>query len=168
MIDPERIASWFESHAPALVLYARQWLARSSAEDAVQEVFVRLMLQRQPPANPKAWLYRAVRNQAISQWRSGRRRELWRRSADHDASASEPWFQSASGDLLDAETATEALEQLPGPQREAVVLRIWAGMTLQEIGELTDSPISTVFHHYQQGLAAVRQKMGVSCSANND
>ena len=164
MIDPADVKEWFEAHAAALVLYARQWLPGGHAEDAVQEVFVRLMAQHRPPTNVKAWLFRAVRNEAVSQWRSWRRRdERERRLAVH-----EPWFESGGGESIDAQTATELLEALPHDWREAVVLRTWGGMTLQEISSLTGTPLSTVFHHYREGLRAVREKMGVPCEKKND
>ena len=163
MIDPADVTEWFEAHAAALVLYAGQWLTGGLAEDAVQEVFVRLMAQARPPDNVKAWLFRAVRNEAISRWRSSRR------TADRERrlAAPEKWFEPSGADPIDAKTAARAIQELPEEQREAVVLRIWGGMTLQEISGLTGSPISTVFHHYREGLRAVREKMGVPCEKKN-
>ena len=64
------MATWFDAHAASLILYARQWLDRSAAEDAVQEVFLRLLaLRGREPANVRAWLFASVRNEAISQQR---------------------------------------------------------------------------------------------------
>ncbi len=52
MTDPAKLATWFEAHAAAMVLYARQWLAdRGRAEDVVQEAFVRLAGQAGDPPN---------------------------------------------------------------------------------------------------------------------
>ena len=42
MADPSQLSGWFETHGRALVLYARQWLDSDSAEDLVQDVFLRL------------------------------------------------------------------------------------------------------------------------------
>ena len=41
---------WFERESNALVLYARQWLDPSAAEDAVPDVFVNLILQKGNPS----------------------------------------------------------------------------------------------------------------------
>jgi RNA polymerase sigma-70 factor (ECF subfamily) len=164
MIDPADVRDWFEAHAAPLVLYARQWLTGVIAEDVVQEVFVRLMSQRHPPDNVKAWLYRSVRNEAISQWRSTHRR----RDRELAAASGARWFEPAHDDAIDAGLAAELIRQLPAEQRESLVLRIWGGLTLAEISMITGSPLSTVFHHYQQGLRAVRKQMGVTCEKKND
>src|SRR5712675_1916187 len=67
LIDPGQLARSFDAHAATLILFARQWLERAAAEDVVQDVFVSLMAQhRLPPDNFKAWLFKAVRNAAIS------------------------------------------------------------------------------------------------------
>lgn len=162
MIDPAELTGWFEAHAAPLVLYARQWLDRSAGEDVVQEVFVRLMLQKRPPENVKAWLYRAVRNAAIGKWRSERRR----RARDDRQAPPHTSFEPHHDELIDSESAAIALERIAEPQREIVVLRIWAAMTLKEISLLIGAPVSTVFHHYQQGVRALRDQMGVACPTN--
>ena len=76
MIDPAKLALWFEAHAAVLVLYARQWLDRGRAEDVVQEAFVRLMAQRTDPNNVRAWLHATVRNAAIDEARAVSRRRV--------------------------------------------------------------------------------------------
>src|SRR4029453_2335844 len=72
--DVERLTRIAAEQAPALVLYARQWLDAAGADDAVQEALVALLAQRRFPENPAAWLYRAVRNAAIDQARAATRR----------------------------------------------------------------------------------------------
>src|SRR5262249_29970 len=84
-------------------LYARQWCA--APEDVVQEAFLKLVAQKTPPQKPVAWLYRVVRNGAISAARSERRRR------QHEAAAAErtsTWFANPIGAGLDAEAATTA------------------------------------------------------------
>jgi len=43
----ELVGEWFNQHGPALMLYARQLVAASDAEDIVQRVFVSLLSGRQ-------------------------------------------------------------------------------------------------------------------------
>ena len=157
-IDPAALGGWFDAHGAALVLYARQWLDRAAAEDVVQEVFVRLIAQpaRQRPSNVRAWLYRATRNAAIgaarSVWRRGRREQEVAR--DHSE-----WFQPRPEDPIDARAAQDAMQSLPAAQREIILLRLWSGMTLAEISDVTGAPLSTVHDHYRKGLAGVRRIM---------
>ncbi|HEY2589424.1 MAG TPA: RNA polymerase sigma factor [Tepidisphaeraceae bacterium] len=159
MTDDADLTRWFEAHAAALVLYARQWLGRGGAEDAVQEVFVRLLLQPARPRNVKAWLYRAVRNEAISVWRSSRRRE----HRERVSAPAEVWFEPHDAEGIDAEAVTNALAKLPPAEREIVVLRVWGGLTLQEVSNLVASSVSTVHLHYRSALAKIRERLGVPC-----
>ena len=168
-VDPAALGRWFDDHGAALVLYARQWLDRAAAEDVVQEVFVRLVAATPGtgPANAKAWLFRATRNAAIaaarSMWRRGRReREVARARGE--------WFERRPEDPLDAAAAQEAMESLPAAQREILLLRLWSGLTLAEIADVTGAPTSTVHDHYRKGLAGVRQILeakAASCTSTN-
>jgi len=159
-IEPAQLAKWFEACCGELVLYARHWLGLQQAEDVVQEAFVKLMSQRVRPGNVRAWLFRAVRNRAISELRSLKRR---RRQTERIAEVQKKWFESHPDDLIDAETAQAILEKLPIRQREVVTLRIWGQMSLREIAAIVGSPVSTVHSCYQKALASIKQEMELSC-----
>ena len=159
MMDYRRFAQLFDAHAARLVLYARQWLDRAAAEDVVQESYLRLLSQRTPPQNVKAWLYRAVRNEAISQQRSSNRRK----QREQKSAETEIWFETDQGTWIDGALAKAALEALPDTQREVILLRIWGQMTLKEIATITGSSTSSVFDQYRAGLKALREAMGVEC-----
>jgi len=163
-IEPSQLSRWFDACGPGLVLYARQWLPVGSAEDVVQDVFVRLASQRASPANVKAWLFRSVRNAAISRLRSRKRRASRER---HAAAAQPGWFEQRPDELIDPTAAQEAVASLPDEQREVIVLRIWCGMTLQEIAGIVVQPVSTLFSRYQAGLSAVRRSLELSCKTKN-
>ena len=64
MMGPEAFGRLVDEHTGALVLYARQWC--SAPEDVVQEALLKLVAQTKAPDHPVAWLYRVVRNAAIS------------------------------------------------------------------------------------------------------
>src|SRR5436305_2910637 len=127
-----RIHDLFKAHADALLLYARQWLDAAQAEDVVQQVFVGLLTAPRMPQEPRTWLFRCVRNAAISAGRSNRRRD---RRENQIASGSPAWFVPRPDDRLDAEAAQEALRALPPAQRERVTLRTWSGLTLAQSAE---------------------------------
>ncbi len=159
-IDPATLGGWYDAHAAALVLYARQFVSPGEAEDIVQDVFVRLMAQRGRPDNARAWLFRSVRNAAVSRLRAGHRR---RRREQARAAGRREAFESRPEDLIDARVARQLLASLPQDQREVVVLRVWSGLTLREIAETTDAGITSVFRRYRAGLAALRKGMESSC-----
>src|SRR5215468_6916242 len=106
-MDPTLLGRLIDQHAAALVLYARQWCA--APEDVVQEAFLKLARQRLPPAETVPWLYRVVRNGALSSARAARRRNRHEAVA---ASRTPPWFVAAEETGLDAATAATALQGL--------------------------------------------------------
>lgn len=161
--DADVVADMFEAHGPALLLYARQWVDAAGAEDVVQRVFVRLLASGRLPADARTWLFRCVRNEAISAWRSEQRRERRERSAAAGADAATAWFVPRPEDRIDAAAAQAALAALPAEQREIVTLRIWSGLTLAEVGRVTGLPVSTVHHHYNAALKALRQRLESPC-----
>ena len=147
-----------DEHAAALTLYARSWCA--APDDVVQEAFIKLAAQRPPPASPVAWLYRAVRNGAVSAGRSERRRRRY-----ESASAARSWFLPSEGAALDGAVATAALAQLPAELREPLVAHLWGGLSFEQIGALAGCSTSTAHRHYLAGLEALRERLRVSCPA---
>src|SRR5215217_5125674 len=112
-MGPELLGRLFDEHSPALVLYARQWSDRP--EDVVQDAFVALARQSQPPQRVLPWLYRVVRNGSIAAMRGERRR----RSREARASDPEAWFASAD-EQIDGADATRLLSELESDVREVV------------------------------------------------
>jgi RNA polymerase sigma-70 factor (ECF subfamily) len=163
--DGGAVADMFEAHGPALLLYARQWVDAAAAEDVVQRVFVRLLASGRLPADARTWLFRCVRNEAISAWRSDRRRRRREQTAaaTADGEAGAAWFVPRPEDRIDAAAAQAALAALPAEQREIVTLRIWSSLTLAETGRVTGLPVSTVHHHYNAALKALRQRLESPC-----
>ena len=115
--DVERLTRMVTERARALVLFARQWLDVTSAEDAVQEAFLALLGQKRPPENPVAWTYRAVRNAAIDHLRSAARR---RQREQTVALERREMFDSTADALIDSATAQEWLDGLSLEHREVV------------------------------------------------
>src|SRR5258708_4713024 len=112
-MDASPLARLVDDHAAALVLYARSWCA--APEAVVQEAFVKLAAQRPAPEAPVAWLYRVVRNSALSAARAARRR---RRHETVAAARAPAWFAPAEGAALDHEAVARSLQGLPDEQRE--------------------------------------------------
>ena len=103
-MDPDFFIRLVDRHAAALELFAAQWTAAPA--DVVQEALVKLCQQDPLPERVVPWLYRVVRNQAISALRSESRRRR------HEASAARyapVWFEPSPDAAFDAAAATEAL-----------------------------------------------------------
>lgn len=161
-MGPELLAWVVDRHAAALVLFARQWCR--AADDAVQEALVELAAQPQAPNDLLPWLYRVVRNKALSVSRADqRRRRHETRSAEHR----EEWFVGSAEAAIDGQAATEALAGLDPEQRQIVVAHLWGGLTFAEIGRLIDTSDSTAHRRYMAALAALRERFAASCPPKN-
>lgn len=162
-IEPAQLKQWYEQYGRELVLYVRGWLGAGPAEDVVQEVFIRLFQQRTAPENVRAWLYRSVRNEGVSEMR----REQRRRTHHSRLALRQAWFEPQPESRTDAEAAEQALKMLPKELREIVILRIWGRMGFREIAELTGRPVSTVHHDYKKALQTIKQRLE-SCHTITD
>jgi len=158
VMEPSQLGRLVQEHAAGLVLYARQWC--TAPEDVVQEAFLKLAALAKPPDQPVPWLYRVVRNAAVSMLRA-----LYRRRK-HETAAAEriaPWFLPSDDSELDAQAATEALAALPDIERETITLHLWGGLTFAEIAEVLECSHSTAHRWYLAGLARLRERLHVSC-----
>jgi RNA polymerase sigma-70 factor (ECF subfamily) len=151
-LPPDILGRLYRQHAPALRLYARQWVA--AAEDCVHDAFVQLAQQEPPPNRVLPWLYRTARNAAYMAQRSA-----WRRRRREDAlRRDETWF-SRVDEQLDADEATRLLSDLPLDEREIIVARIWGGLTFDEIAHMVDCTLPTAHRRYQTALANLKQRL---------
>jgi len=154
-IDPVELGRCFDRHAAVLILLARQWC--SSPEDVVQESFLKLSSASPSPDNPAAWLFRVVRNGAISAGRSERRRKMREglfQKTQHD------WFIHDPAQKLDADAAMTALAKLSPEEREVIISHLWGGLTFDEIARVVESSSSTCHRLYVRGLEQMRVCLG--------
>ena len=153
-VSPELLGQLWDRHAAALELFARQRCR--TPEDMVQQAFVQLATQRAVPDQIVAWLYRVVRNGALSAARAEGRR---RRHETVAAEMAEPRLTAPEGSRLDAATAGAALAELPLEEREVIVAHLWGGLTFQEIAAVSDMSSATAHRRYVSGLQTLREKL---------
>lgn len=146
------IESMYEKHGAALTAYACCFgLDHALAEDVVQKLFLKILGQRgAAPELQAAYLFGATRNAALNMRRDRRR--------DTELPAEELWLAHPQRSREEILNVQNELGKLPEEQREAVYLRIWAGMTLQEIADLTYTPPNTVASRYRYGIGKLRER----------
>jgi RNA polymerase sigma-70 factor, ECF subfamily len=152
----------FDQVSPNLVLYARQITpSAADAEDVVQMAFVRWW-RRFPEGDAEniPLLYAAVRTIALDQRRSDTRRAR-RESASEIALPHQdtPVFDPPPESKEAAAIVTAALAVLPEEQREVVTLKLWSGLTFQEIATATGASINTVAGRYRYALNALQKQL---------
>jgi RNA polymerase sigma factor (sigma-70 family) len=177
-LTPELLGRLLDEQGGALALFASQWT--DAADDCVQEALIELARQRQLPDSPVAWLFRVVRNRAISRARSARRRErhetrageqrlleregvgsLWPEQSFEQGTS----YSAKDSRPLGPEDITAALTSLDPELREVVVARTWGGLGFEQIAALVGCSTSTAHRRYLAGLAALRERLEITCPA---
>jgi RNA polymerase sigma-70 factor (ECF subfamily) len=113
------------------------------ADDLVQETLVKAWDKHdsfQPGTNLKAWLFTILRNEFYSQMRK-RGREVQDTDGLMTARLAVHPAQQGSLDLEDFRTA---LEQLPGDQREAIILIGASGFSYEEAAAICGCAVGTI------------------------
>jgi RNA polymerase sigma-70 factor (ECF subfamily) len=154
--DAERFRALVLPHLDAAYGFAR-FLTRdgAQAEDIVQEAFLKAYrgFAGFRGGDPRAWLFAIVRNEFLSATRG---RVAWASSEAAEETPSEDDTPEAA--LLrscDVATVRQAVESLPEPFRETLVLRELEEMSYRQIAEVTGAPIGTVMSR----LARARQML---------
>jgi RNA polymerase sigma-70 factor, ECF subfamily len=163
---------WLNRHGPGMLLLARQWVTgRADAEDVVQEAFLRFWRARergdrtiatQPIEDPVAYLFACVNRAAMDWQRGGRRRGVRENSvaAARFEASSDAAMLSGPLEREERRAAVEAaLARLPEPQREVLVLKVWAGLSFPQIGQALGVPPDTAASRYRYGLAKLREQL---------
>jgi len=155
---PESIEELFSSLESPLLAYALRLLGdRESAQDIVQESFMRLHAQFSEVREPRRWLYRTAHNLAINHLRQSSR-VIPLEPIPADPSEDSPTFshqpQSDPDSLPDAQIIRLegiglvhlSLATLDPRSREVVRLKFEEDLSYKEIAERTGLGTGHVFH----------------------
>ncbi|WP_219834299.1 RNA polymerase sigma factor SigW [Paenibacillus sp. R14(2021)] len=152
-------------HMTYRMLYNRQ-----EAEDVVQEVFLRVYknLERYDATMKfSTWIYRIATNLCIDRLR--KRKPVYSldaESSDHEGLDGYAMIPSddrtPESELLLSDTQRiihQAIETLPAKYKSVMVLRYLEELSLQEIGDVLDMPVTTVKTRVHRGREFLRKKL---------
>jgi RNA polymerase sigma-70 factor (ECF subfamily) len=144
---------------------------RDKAEDIFQDVWMRVLERGQQytgRARFDTWLFTIARNLVID---NARRKTAASLDEMRDVDAGERPFEVVSQGRSPLDNAlsgqvqasvTVALAKLDRAHREVLVLRFHEDLTLEEIAELTRSPLSTVKSRLYRGMAALKPRLSAA------
>ena len=135
-------------HGPVALLYARQ-LAPADAEDALHDGFLRFWAHRAATPDAPALFFASVRSAAFDLRRRTSRRR--RRELAHSATPA-PQLAGPAGEDETRQQIEHALAELPPPQREVVILKIWSNLTFAQIAEVLSESPNTVATRYRYAM----------------
>jgi RNA polymerase sigma-70 factor (ECF subfamily) len=158
--DEQALAALYARYAtPAFSLALRLVGDRESAEEIVQEAFMRVWKHAQSfdPQRGRfaGWLLSIIHNLAVNELRRRRSRPQVAPGADdlivslHETA---PGPEALAWAAARRTTIREALTQLPQAQRQAVELAFFRGLTQMEIAETLGDPLGTVKTRIRLGL----------------
>jgi len=126
------------------------------AEDAVQEAFVKAVgqgLRWDAVDNPEAWLRTVAVNVVRRRWR---RRKLLDLILLRERAVQRHVEAGPSPERTDL---TEALDAIPRPYREVIVLHYYADLSVDEIADALGVPSGTVKSRLSRGRTALAQHL---------
>jgi RNA polymerase sigma-70 factor (ECF subfamily) len=154
----------YDDHAQALFAFLLNFTRdEDDTRDVLQDVFVKLA--RQPELlrgvrDERAFLLRLAHNAAIDLMRRRSARDKHHEAFGADAEMLSPF---ASTDDLDEQAfraqLAAALGELPPEQRAVVHLKLWEGLTFEQIADALGIPPNTAASRYRYGLDKLRERL---------
>jgi RNA polymerase sigma factor (sigma-70 family) len=148
----------YERYANQIFRYCLHQLgSREEAEDAVQSTFLnafRGIKRGVLPEAESAWLFKIAHNVCLSRRRSSWRRRRVEAPADFEIVEEQTPAPAPRADELIG--LQDVLEQMPEPQRRAILLREWQGLSYREIArelEVSQAAVETLIFRGRRALA---------------
>jgi RNA polymerase sigma-70 factor (ECF subfamily) len=149
-----------------------QWLTknREDAEDLVQDAYVRGhrgFQTFQPGTDFRAWMFSIVRNAFLSSRTTARARltVALEETDEYDLPTTSDTPETLSFAAMEQEDIYRALENLPLPYREVILLSDVEDFKYREIADLLTVPIGTVMSRLARGRKLLRTALQRSQAA---
>ena len=155
----------FYSEETALLHYAYRLVKRREvAEELVQEAFLRAHQHWESVEEPKAWLYRAVRNLALNYLRKYKREDL----SDEEVGSAFEALPDIQANQLDAsKNLRKVIGELEDTDQELIRLKYEEDLSYALIAQRLNIGVGNVgyrLHHILKSLAAALKQAGVEGS----
>ena len=144
----------YRRHGSSLLLFAAALTGdRSRAQDAVHQVFVKLLERGNisHAADAKAYLFACVRNAILNDAKA--------RHRDVPLDPEVVWFEPPNRDYAAELKLRRALEMLTDDQREVTILHVWGELTFSQIAEVLGISSNTAASRYRYALDKLREAM---------
>ena len=162
--EPARFGVLFDRHATVLHRYVVRRLGPAEGEAMVGDIF-RIAFERRatydlerPTARP--WLYGIATN-LVAKHRRGEARRLRAVARLAAQRLPAPDFTDRVSVELDAAElwpqVVEAVTALPEPERDALMLHVWEGLSYEDVADALGVPIGTVRSRLHRARAPLRE-----------
>jgi RNA polymerase sigma-70 factor, ECF subfamily len=146
---------------PRIRRYARALLGDPiGADDLVQETLLRALSRShlwQPGTDIRAWMFTILHNLHVNNQRQRHVRTEYQELSDDQPEMATPAAQEWSLEIRDL---ARALQLLPEPQRQVVLLVGLEGMNYKRVAAILEIPVGTVMSRLHRGRESLRRFMG--------
>jgi RNA polymerase sigma factor (sigma-70 family) len=153
----------FETEESPLLRFAHGLVGqRETAEDLVQEAFLKLHAHWDDVENPRAWLFRAIRNLSLNHLRDHKRETPL--DNGHEWQSDSPDPEQALGRLEAVGTLQLLVSELDPDDRSLIALKYHENLKYDQISQRTGLSVSNVgykLHHALKNLADSLRRLGV-------
>ncbi|MEI7908254.1 MAG: RNA polymerase sigma factor [Verrucomicrobiota bacterium] len=153
----------FEAEESPLLRYAYGLVGqRETAEDLVQEAFVRLHAHWDEVANARAWLFRTIHNLALNHLRDHQRECPLDSTQEWASNTPDP--EQALGRLEAIGTLQLLIAELPSADRKLIRLKYHQKLKYDQISQCTGLSVGNVgykLHHLLKHLADSLRHLGI-------
>lgn len=153
----------FDSEESALLRFAYGICGqRETAEDIVQEAFLRLQEHWDEVQNPLAWLYRSIRNLALNHIRDHRKESPMQEGEEWQSES--PMASEVLGKMEAVGVLRMLMADMHDEDRNIIDLKYQRQMSYEDISKRTGLTVSNVgykLHHLLKNLADSLRRMGV-------
>jgi RNA polymerase sigma factor (sigma-70 family) len=168
LVDPELFTAIFDRHSGEILRYVHARLGPDLAEDVTAETFLAAFSARRrfdsEADSARPWLYGIAVRQIGKHRRAEARRVRLLRSAPVDRPEED--FGDRSADRVTAgqlgPRLAAILGQLPGKDRELLLLIAWAGLSYDEAATALGTTVSAVKARLHRVRVRTRQELGGS------
>jgi RNA polymerase sigma-70 factor (ECF subfamily) len=173
----------FERYYPQIFNFARKQMSSpENIEDVVQEVFLRVFKSAgnfDTERKFSSWLYRIALNEIKRSWKRSQSRQAWSLNTplgdEHgDAERQDylPDNRPAAAELAESDLFSRDLrkliDRLPEKQKTVVLLKVYQGLTFEQIAEICECPLSTVLSRMRYAVSKLRRWLGLDDEGNDN
>lgn len=163
MAEKPTLRQVFDAEESPLLRYAFGLVGqRETAEDLVQDAFLKLHAHWDEVNQPRAWLFRCVRNLAFNHLRNHKRESPMDGDRDYESSTPDPGQEL--GRLEAIGTLQLLVDELHDDDRALISLKYHEGLKYDQISKRTGLSVGNVgykLHHTLKSLADSLRRLGV-------
>jgi RNA polymerase sigma-70 factor (ECF subfamily) len=163
MEDKPTLRQVFETEESPLLRFAYGLVGqRETAEDLVQDAFLKLHAHWDDVANPRAWLFKSIRNLALNHIRDHKRETPFEDPDDFQSHSAGP--DQSLGRYEAIGTLQLLVSELDAEDRQLIALKYHENLKYDQISKRTGLSIGNVgykLHHALKNLADSLRNLGI-------